>query len=217
MTPWAAAHQISLSITNSWSWLKLLSWWCHQTISSSAIPFSSCLQPFPASGSFPMSQFFALGGQSIGASTSVLVLNEYSGLISFRMDLDLSSWSTHFPTSASYSHETCQHPVHVCITLGSKGNWSAFLTPRFIKVICLELFCSISFIFLVFSHWAILIPVLVIIRDLNQVYLKLETLHSWFLDMNWVTSQSMMTLDWNLRKRYLKCMEIHGECGTTGS
>ena len=76
----------SLSITNSWSLLKLLSQWCHPTISSSAIPFSSCLQPFPASGSFPMSQFFALGGQSIGASTSVSVLNEYSGLISFRVD-----------------------------------------------------------------------------------------------------------------------------------
>ena len=48
----------------------LLCWWCHPTISSSVIPFSSCLQPFPASGSFPMSQFFASGGQSIGASAS---------------------------------------------------------------------------------------------------------------------------------------------------
>ena len=46
--------------------------WCHPTISSSVIPFSSCLQSFPASWSFPMSQFFALGGQSIGASASVL-------------------------------------------------------------------------------------------------------------------------------------------------
>ena len=42
--------------------------WCHPTISSSVIPFSSCLQSFPASGSFPMSQFFASGGQSIGVS-----------------------------------------------------------------------------------------------------------------------------------------------------
>ena len=51
-----------------------LSGWCHQTISSSVVPFSSCLQPFPVSGSFQMSQFFASGGQSIGvlASTSVL-------------------------------------------------------------------------------------------------------------------------------------------------
>ena len=45
-----------------------LSWWCHPTISSSAVPFSSCLQSFPASGSFPVSQFFTSGGQSIGAS-----------------------------------------------------------------------------------------------------------------------------------------------------
>ena len=50
------------------------SWWCHPTISSSAVPFSSCLQSFPASGSFPMSQFFASGGQSIKASDSASVL-----------------------------------------------------------------------------------------------------------------------------------------------
>ena len=54
-----------------------LSQWCHPTISSSVIPFSSCLQSFPASGSFQMSQLFASGGQSIGvsASTSVLPMN----------------------------------------------------------------------------------------------------------------------------------------------
>ena len=48
--------------------------WCHLTISSSVIPFSSCLQSFPASGSFPMNQFFASGGHSIGASASASVL-----------------------------------------------------------------------------------------------------------------------------------------------
>jgi len=47
---------------------------CHPTISSSVVPFSSCLQSFPESGSFPMSQFFASGGQSVGASTSASVL-----------------------------------------------------------------------------------------------------------------------------------------------
>ena len=53
------------------------SWWCHPTISSSVVPFSSCPQSFPASGSFPMSQFFAWGSQSIGvsASTSILPMN----------------------------------------------------------------------------------------------------------------------------------------------
>ena len=52
----------------------LFSRWCHPTISSSVIPFSSCLQSFPASESFPMSQFFSSGGQSIRASTSTSVL-----------------------------------------------------------------------------------------------------------------------------------------------
>ena len=51
-----------------------LSWWCHPTISSSIVPFSSCLQSFPASGSFPMSQFFSSGSQSIGVSASASVL-----------------------------------------------------------------------------------------------------------------------------------------------
>ena len=52
-----------------------LSRWCHPTISSSVIPFPSCLQSVPASGSFPMSRFFASGGQSIGASASVLPMS----------------------------------------------------------------------------------------------------------------------------------------------
>ena len=53
------------------------SWWCHPTISSSVVPFSSHLQSFPASGSFPVNQLFASGGQSIGvlASASVLPMN----------------------------------------------------------------------------------------------------------------------------------------------
>ena len=51
-----------------------LSWWCHPTISSAVVPFSSCLQSFPASESFPVSQFFISGGQSIGASASTSVL-----------------------------------------------------------------------------------------------------------------------------------------------
>ena len=75
-TPWTAARQASLSITNSWSLLKLipLSQWCLPTISSSVSPFSSCLQSFPDSGAFSMSQFFASGGQRIGASASASVL-----------------------------------------------------------------------------------------------------------------------------------------------
>ena len=63
-------------------------WWCHPTISSSVVTFSSCLQYFPASGSFPVSQLFASGGQCIGvsASASVLPMNTqdwfpYHGLV----------------------------------------------------------------------------------------------------------------------------------------
>ena len=64
--------------------------WCHPAISSSVIPFSSCPQSLPASGSFQMSQLFASGGQSIGVSALASPSNEHPGLISFRMDwLDL--------------------------------------------------------------------------------------------------------------------------------
>ena len=52
-----------------------LSCWCHPTTSSSVVPFSSCPQSFPASESFPISQFFSSGGQSIAASASVLPMN----------------------------------------------------------------------------------------------------------------------------------------------
>ena len=67
------------------------SWWRHPAISSSVIPFSSCPQSLPASGSFPMSQLYAWGSQSIGSfSFSISPFTEYSGLTSFRMDwLDL--------------------------------------------------------------------------------------------------------------------------------
>ena len=65
VTPWTAACQASLSITKSRS---PLSRWCHPTIPSFVIPFTSCPQSFPASGTFQMSQLFTSGGQSIGIS-----------------------------------------------------------------------------------------------------------------------------------------------------
>ena len=78
-TAWTAARQASLSSTNSQACSSscLSSLWCYPTISSCVIPFTSCPQSWPASGSFQMSHFFASGGQSIGvsASTSVLTMN----------------------------------------------------------------------------------------------------------------------------------------------
>ena len=85
-----------------------LSWWCYLTTSSSAVPFSSCSQYFPASGSFPVSQLFASGSQSIGASVSVLPMNiqdwfplGLTGLISLQskglsMVSSTTIWTYHF-------------------------------------------------------------------------------------------------------------------------
>ena len=87
-TPWTAAHQPSLSITKlselAQTHVHWVGWLCHPTISSSGIPFSSCLQSFRASGSVPTSQFFASGGQSIGVSA--VNIRKYSGLTSFRIN-----------------------------------------------------------------------------------------------------------------------------------
>ena len=101
----------------------LLSQWCHPTISSSVAPFSACPQSFPASGSFRMSQFFASGGQRIGGSFSFSIspYNEYSGLISIRMDwLDLlavqgtlKNLLQHHSSKASI----LQHPVFFMVQL----------------------------------------------------------------------------------------------------
>ena len=89
-TPWTAARQAFLSWPTPIVYSNSCCW-CHTTISSSVVPFSSHLQSFPASGSFQMSQFFASGGQKYWSfSFSISPSNEYSGLISFRMDwLDL--------------------------------------------------------------------------------------------------------------------------------
>ena len=104
----------------------------HPTISSFVVPFSSRLQPFPASGSFLMSQFFASCGQSTGASVSASVpSNEYSGLISFRMDwLDLlavqgtlKSLLQHHSSKASSVRHSAFFMVYL---LGRGRNWLHF-------------------------------------------------------------------------------------------
>jgi len=88
-----------------------LSQWCHPTISSSVIPFSSCLQSFPASESSPMSQFFESGGQSIGVQLQHYPSNEYSGLISFWMDGGISLLSKElsrvFSNTTVQKHQFC--------------------------------------------------------------------------------------------------------------
>ena len=80
LQPWGLQHtRLPCPTPTPWDGPNscLSSWWCHPTTSSSSIPFTPCLQSFPASELLPISQFFASGGQSIGvlASTSVLPVN----------------------------------------------------------------------------------------------------------------------------------------------
>ena len=84
--PWSAAQQ-AITTPGVYTDSCSSSRWCHPTISSSVVPFCSCPQSFQESGSFPMSQLFALGGQSIGvsASASVLPMNT--------QDLSLLGWT----------------------------------------------------------------------------------------------------------------------------
>ena len=86
-----------------------LSWWCYPTISSSATPFSFCLQSFPASGSFPMSWLFASGGQRNGASATVLPMNiqgwfplGLTGLISMQSGAMFSPHSLRMTTPSEW-------------------------------------------------------------------------------------------------------------------
>ena len=123
VTPWITTHQSSLSITNSHSLPKLMSIerWCHPAISSSVVPFSSCPQSLPASGSFPVSQLFASGGQSIGSSSfSISPSNEQPGLTSFRMDwLDILAV---LGTLKSLLHTTVQKHQFFGAHLSSQSN-----------------------------------------------------------------------------------------------
>ena len=110
-TPWTAVRQDSLSITNSWSLIGLMSIrWYHPTISCSVVPFSSHLQSCPASGSFSVIQFFASTGQSIGVSAlaSVLPMNGQDrspfGWASW-ISLQSKGFSRVFPNTTVQKHQ----------------------------------------------------------------------------------------------------------------
>ena len=125
--PWTAAHQASLVITNSQSLLKLMSisQWCHPTISSSVIPFSSYIQSFPASGSFPVSPFFASGDQSIrvSASASVFPINIQDWFPS-----GLTGWSCSPRDSQESSNITVQYFCFLLNYLHLQWLWPLSLT-----------------------------------------------------------------------------------------
>ena len=102
--------------------------WCHPAISSSAVPFSSCLQSLPASESFPMSQLFAWGGQSIGVSalTSVLPMNTQD-----RSPLGWAGWISLQSKGLSrvFSNTTVQKHQFFGAQLSSQSNSHIYTWP----------------------------------------------------------------------------------------
>ena len=128
-TPWIAARQASLSITNSgvYSNSRPSSWWYHPAISFSVVPFSFCPWSLPASGSFLVSQLFASGSQSIGVSAlaSVLPMNtqdwsplEWTGWISLQSK----------GLSRVFSNTTVQKHQFFGAQLSSQSNSHPYLT-----------------------------------------------------------------------------------------
>ena len=124
-SPWACSNSCPLSQ------------WFHPTISSSVVPFSSCLQSFPASGSFLMSQLFASGGQSIGASASVLPKNTSASVL----PKNLFPNSLEFISKASFQrilqHQSFQRIYFFRIDwldfLAVQGTLKSFLQHHFQK------------------------------------------------------------------------------------
>ena len=149
-TPWITACQASLSITNSLSLLKPCpsSRWCHPAISSSVVPCSSCPQSLPASGSFPMSQLLAWGGQSIGvsASASVLPMNTqdwsplgWTGWISLQSK-GLSSLLQYHSSKASIFRHSAFFIVQLSHPYMTNGKTIAFTRRTFVDKVMSLLF-----------------------------------------------------------------------------
>ena len=134
------------------------SWWCHSTISSSVVPFSSHLQSFPATGTFPISQFFASGGQSIGLSFSISPSNEYSGLIFFRMDRfhllavqrTLKSLLQHHSSKASILLRSAFFTVQLSYPYMTTGKTIALSRRTFVDKVMSLLFNMLSMLVITF-------------------------------------------------------------------
>ena len=124
--------------------------WCHPTVSSSVITFS-CLQSFPASGSFLMSQLFTSSGQNTGASVSASGFNEYSGLISCRIDwFDLAIQGTlksllqHYSSKASVIQRSAFFMVQASHPYMTTGKTIALTKQTFVGKVIPLLFNMLS-------------------------------------------------------------------------
>ena len=158
---WTAAHQASLSITNSWSLYRLML--IKSVMPSNHLnlchPVSSCLQSFPASGPFQMSQFFASGCQRIGASASASVLAmNIPGLISFRMDWfdllavqgTLKSLLQHHSSKASLLQGSAFFIVQLSHSYMTTGKAIALTRQTFVGKVMSLLFNMLSRLFIAF-------------------------------------------------------------------
>ena len=125
-TPWITAFQASLSITNSRSSLRLMSikLGMHPAISSSVVPFSCCPQSLPASGSFPVSQLFTWGAQSIGVSASALPVNIH--------DWSALGWTGWISLQSKWLSETSPTPQFKSINFSALS----FLHSPIVTSIC---------------------------------------------------------------------------------
>ena len=139
-----------------------LSQWCNPAISSSVIPLSSCLQSFPASGSFPVSWLFASGGQSIGASVlAISPLNEYSGLISFRIDCfdllavqgTLKSLLQHHSSKASVLRHSAFFMIQLSHPYRTIGKTIALTIWTFVGKVMSILLNTLSRFIIAFHWW----------------------------------------------------------------
>ena len=136
--------------------------WCHQTISFSVVPFSSCLQSFPASRSFPLSWFFPSGGQSIGvsASASVLPMNirdwfplGLTGLISL-MSKGLKSLLQHHSSKASILQHSAFFMVQFSHPFMTTGKTLALTRWNFVDKVLSLLFNVLSGLVILFFQGA---------------------------------------------------------------
>ena len=127
--------------------------WCHPTISSSVVPFSSHLHCFPASGSFPMSRFFESGGQSIWSfNFSISPFNEYSGLISFRIEWlellavqgTLKSLLQHHSSKASILRHSAFYVVQLSHPYMTTGKTIALTRQTFVSKVMSVFFNMLS-------------------------------------------------------------------------
>ena len=176
--PWTVACQTSLYFTIS-QFVQTHVHWVSDAISFSVVPFSSCPQSFPTSGSFPMSQLFVSGGQSVGASASVFPMNiqgwfplGFTGLIS----LEYKGLSRVFSSTTIQKHQFFGLSFLCGPTLTSVYDYWKNHSSDYTDV------CQQSDVS----------AFLILCLDLSHIYLKRQLCHLWQLGCTWMYLKAIM-------------------------